>query len=158
MTNVILKALPKIKLLGRLQFIKKGKLRKLLSAKEDLLVDGCHSVEAILNHKSFIKSINKPKYAIWSLQKNREPQKYVKHLKCFEKIVAIKIPGEPSGCSPQKLKQLANSNGIKCITAPNITSGIKALSSKQPKILSIIGTYSLNLISITIFLIPLLIS
>ena len=51
--KIILKALPKIKLLGRLQFIKKGKLRKLLSAKEDLLVDGCHSIEAIFNHKSF---------------------------------------------------------------------------------------------------------
>ena len=41
--KTILKALPKIQLLGRLQFIKKGKIRKLLSVKEDLFLDGCHS-------------------------------------------------------------------------------------------------------------------
>ena len=52
--KTILKAVKKIKLMGRLQFIKKGKLRKLLFAKEDLLLDGCHSEEGILNHKKNI--------------------------------------------------------------------------------------------------------
>ena len=81
--KIILKSLPKIEILGRLQFLKKGKLRKLLFSKEDLLLDGCHSEKAITNHIKFIKNINKPKYAIWSLMKNREPEKYVKYLKNF---------------------------------------------------------------------------
>jgi len=138
--RTILKAVTKIKLLGRLQFIKKGNLRKFLFKKEDLLLDGCHSEEGILNHKKFIKNINKPKYAIWSLQKNRDPEKYVRHLKCFKKIVAIKIPEEPNSCSAIQLKRIAKNNGIECVTATNITSGIKTLSSKEPKILSIIGS------------------
>ena len=75
--KVILRGLKKVQLLGRLQFIKKGKLRKLLYPTEDLLIDGCHSEVSIKNHIKFLKGINKPKYAIWSLMKNREPEKYI---------------------------------------------------------------------------------
>ena len=138
--EIILKALPKIRLLGRLQFIKKGKLRKLLYSKEDLLLDGCHSEKSILNHIKFLKNINKPKYAIWSLMKNRYPENYVKHLKCFKKVIAIKIPNEPNACSALLLKKIANKHNIKCFTAPNIISAIEALSSNKPKVISIIGS------------------
>ena len=138
--KIILKALPKIRLLGRLQFIKKGKLRKLLFPKEDLLLDGCHSENSVKNHVKFLKSIDKPKYAIWSLMKNREPKKYIKHLKCFKKIVTIKVPGEPNSCSPKQLKKIADQNRIRCVTAPNIKSAIKTISSNETKCLSIIGS------------------
>ncbi len=136
----ILKSLKNIKFLGRLHFIKNGKIRKLLSPKEDLILDGCHSIVAIANHIKFLRSIKKPKYAIWSLMKNREPEKFVKYLKCFKKIVAIKVPNEANACSAEQLKQIANLNGIKCQTAENIQSAIKLISSDQPKCLSIIGS------------------
>ena len=138
--SIILKALPEIKLVGRLEFLKKGNLKNLLNTKDDFLVDGCHSETAIKNHISFIKKIKKPKYAIWSLQKNREPEKFVKHLKIFKKIVAIRIPDEPSSCAPQKLKKIANLNGINCISAPNIYSAVKKFSTSETKCVSLIGS------------------
>ncbi len=138
--KVILRALPKIILIGRLQFIKKGKLRKLLHVKEDLLLDGCHSEASIKNHVKFLKNINKPKYAIWSLMKNREPEKYIKYLKCFKKIVVIKVPNEKNSCSPILLKKIADKNNINCIAAPNIQTAIKKISSKESKCISIIGS------------------
>tara|TARA_Y100000590_G_scaffold417638_1_gene517573 strand:+ start:1162 stop:2451 length:1290 start_codon:yes stop_codon:yes gene_type:complete len=138
--KIILKALPKIELVGRLQFIKKGKLRKLLHAKEDLLLDGCHSEASIKNHVNFLKNINKPKYAIWSLMKNRHPSNYAKHLRNFKKIIAIRIPNEPNSCSAQLLKKIAKKQNIECVTAPNIVSAIRSLSSNQPKVISIIGS------------------
>ena len=138
--SIILKALPEIKLVGRLEFLKKGNLKNLLNIKDDFLVDGCHSETAIKNHISFIKKIKKPKYAIWSLQKNREPEKFVKHLKIFKKIVAIRIPDEPSSCAPQKLKKIANLNGINCILAPNIFSAVKKFSTSETKCVSLIGS------------------
>jgi len=138
--KVILEALPNVELVGRLQFIKKGRLRKLLFAKEDLLLDGCHSETSIINHIKFLKSIYKPKYAIWSLMKNRYPEKYVKHLKCFKKVIAIKIPNEPNACSASLLKKIASKHNIQCITAPNIISAIKALSSDRTKVISVIGS------------------
>ena len=80
--KVILESLRNIELVGRLQFIKKeNKLGKLLYLKEDLLLDGCHSEASIKNHIKFLKNIDKPKYAVWSLMKNRYPENYVKHLK-----------------------------------------------------------------------------
>ena len=72
--------------------------------------------------------------------KNRYPEKYVKHLKCFKKVIAIKVPNTPNACSSLVLKRIANKNGIKCITAQNITSAIQALSSNKPKVISIIGS------------------
>ena len=138
--KIIAKALPKIKLAGRLEFIKTGKLRKLLFSKEDLLIDGCHSNVAIANHIAFIDKIKKPKFAIWSLQKNRCPEKYVKYLKSFEKIVAIKIPDQVNSCSANQLKKIALQNEIKCITAPNLHSAIKKLSTNEAKCISIIGS------------------
>ena len=138
--KIILKSLPKIEILGRLQFLKKGKLRKLLFSKEDLLLDGCHSEKAITNHIKFIKNINKPKYAIWSLMKNREPEKYVKYLKNFKKIIAINIPDEPNSCSPRLLKKIANQNNIDCEVAKDISSAIKIISSDEDKCVSIIGS------------------
>ena len=72
--------------------------------------------------------------------KNREPEKYIKHLKCFEKIVAIKIPGEPNSCSPKLLKKIADRNNINCTVSPNIQKAIKTISCKKPKCISVIGS------------------
>ena len=138
--KIILKSLPKIEILGRRQFLKKGKLRKLLFSKEDLLLDGCHSENSVKNHVKFLKSIDKPKYAIWSLMKNREPEKYVKYLKNFKKIIAINIPDEPNSCSPRLLKKIANQNNIDCEVAKDISSAIKIISSDEDKCVSIIGS------------------
>ena len=104
------------------------------------MIDGCHSNVAIANHIAFIKKIKKPKFAIWSLQKNRYPEKYVKYLKSFKKIVAIKIPNEVNSCSADQLKKIAVQNGIKCVVAPNLQSAIKKISTKESKCISIIGS------------------
>jgi len=138
--KIILKGVNKLFFEGRMHFIKKGPLRKLLYSQEDLCLDGCHSETSIKNHVSTIKNIKKPKFAIWSLGENREPEQYVKHLKIFKKLVSIKIPGEPNSCSPQLLKKIANKHNIECFTAPNIISAIQALSSSKPKVISIIGS------------------
>ena len=74
------------------------------------------------------------------MQKNREPEKFVKHLKIFKKIVAIRIPDEPGSCAPQKLKKIANLNGINCILAPNIFSAVKKFSTSETKCVSLIGS------------------
>ena len=140
--KIISKALPNIELLGRLQFVQKGegRLRKLLSHKEDLLLDGCHSIVSLLNHIKFLRGIKKPKYAIWSLMRNRQPEKWGEHLKCFKKVIAIKIPNEPNACSSVQLKKIANRNGIECDIAPNIQSAIKKISTNEAKVISIIGS------------------
>mgnify|MGYP001274788139 CR=1 FL=1 len=137
----ILKGLKKCFFEGRMHFIKKGKLRKLLHPADDLCIDGCHSESSIKNHVLAIKHISKPKFAIWSLGKQRSPELFVKHLKIFKKIIAISIPGDATGsCSPHLLKKLALKNSIDCTTASNVQEAIGKISSKEPKFVSIIGS------------------
>jgi len=136
----ILKALPKIQFEGRLQYIK-GKLTKLLNPKEKFLIDGCHSETSAKNLASYLKSTNKDIYGIWGMQKHKHPELFIKQFKgIFKKIIAVKIPGEPNTCKPQRLKQIANRSGIKCEIAPSIKSAIKQLSSKNPKVIVSFGS------------------
>ena len=97
--KVIYKAISKVVFQGRLQYIKKGNLRKFLKPNEKLLLDGCHSIKAAKNLAKYLKSIKGPKYAIWAIQKNREPKKFIECFQgIFRKIVCIKVPNEKNFC------------------------------------------------------------
>lgn len=137
----ILKAIPKIFFEGRIQYIKKGKLRKLLRANEELLVDGCHSSSSAKNLASYLRTLNKKVYGIWGIQNNKQPVNFIKNFKgIFEKIVAVKIPDEPNSCNPDKLKKIATKLNFQCNTAPSIYSAIKILSNKKNKVVVFFGS------------------
>ena len=76
--KVISKALPKLKFEGRIQYISSGKLIKKLYPKEKLLIDGCHSEVSGKNLSDYLKTINIPKYGIWSMMKNKDPSNFIK--------------------------------------------------------------------------------
>jgi len=137
----ILKALPKITFEGRMQYIFKGKLRKLLKADELLLVDGCHSNASAKNLATHLKKYNNKVYGIWGIQKNRNPKEFLENFKgIYSKIVAIRIPDEPAACKPSELKRIANMMKIECEVAPNIISALKMLSSKEKKVITFFGS------------------
>ncbi len=137
----ILKSIQNLAFEGRMQYIKKGKLRKLLFSKEKLLIDGCHSNSSAKNLSSYLKSLNAEVYGIWGIQKNRDPKKFLKNFKgIFKKIVTIKIPNEPNTCNPMKLKKIANQLNIDSVTAPNINSAFKNISNDKKKIIVCFGS------------------
>ena len=137
----ILKTVPKITFEGRMQYIFKGKLRKLLKPNELLLVDGCHSNTSAKNLADHLKKYNNKIYGIWGIQKNRDPKEFLKNFKgIYSKIIAIKIPDEPAACNPVELKKIANKMKIKCEIAPNIVSALKMLSSGEKKIITFFGS------------------
>ena len=93
--RIILKALPKIKFEGRVQYIFSGKLRKKLYPKEKLLIDGCHSTISGKNLSDYLRTIKHPKYGIWSMMKNKDPSNFIKQFKgVFKKVYTIPISGE----------------------------------------------------------------
>ena len=55
--KIIIKTIPKIQFEGRVQYITKGKLKKLLKPNEKLLIDGCHSVASAKNLYSYLKTL-----------------------------------------------------------------------------------------------------
>ena len=137
----ILKAISKLSFEGRLQYITKGRLRKLLYLQEKLLLDGCHSEVSANNLASYLKTLNKDIYGIWGMQTNKHPERFIKYFKgIFKKIVVVNIPDENNACGLKKLQKIANQFNIKCNTAPSISSAIQQLSNKKEKVITCFGS------------------
>ena len=79
--NNIVKTIPKINFEGRVQYINKGKLTKLIRKGDKLLIDGCHSETSAENLNNYLRTLKKPIYGIWGMQKNKTPEKF------YEKVV-----------------------------------------------------------------------
>ena len=137
----ILKAVPKMAFEGRIQYLNKGKLTKLLYPNEKLLVDGCHSNASAKNLSSYLKTLNKDIYGVWGIQKNKQPEQFLREFKgVFKEIITIKIPDEINSLSPDSLEKIANQLNFKCRTAPNINSAITKLSNKKEKVIVCFGS------------------
>ena len=139
--KIIEKTIPKFSYEGRIQYITKGKLRKLIHRKEDLLLDGCHSNESASNLYNYLKQLNVPIYGLWGMQKNKFPHQFLKNFNgIFKKIVTFKIENEPNAMESKELKKIANKLGYETVDAKNFKEGLKIISSKSKKIILVFGS------------------
>ena len=75
------------------------------------------------------------------MQKNKFPKEFLKEFKgIFKKIVAVKIPGEPNSCTADELKSIAIKQDYKVETAIGIKEALKTISSKEKKIIVVMGS------------------
>jgi dihydrofolate synthase/folylpolyglutamate synthase len=138
--KTIIQTIPKIQFEGRVQYLDKGKLKKLLKTNEKLLLDGCHSMASAKNLFNFLKTLKEPVYGIWGMQKNKLPELFIKSFKSiFEKIVTITIPNEPHAIKAKKLKFIAQKY-MAADEASNIQTALKKLSSDEKKTIVIFGS------------------
>jgi len=138
--ETIIKTIPKIQFEGRVQYLRKGKLKKLLKPHEKLLVDGCHSITGAENLYDYLKTLKEPIYGIWGMQKNKLPELFIKSFnKIFKKIIAVTIPNEPNALKAHVLQSISQSY-IATSTASNIQIALKRLSSKEKKTIVIFGS------------------
>ena len=138
--STIIKTIPKIQFEGRVQYIFKGKLKKLLQPNEKLLIDGCHSMASAKNLYEYLKTLKEPIYGIWGMQKNKLPKLFIKSFnKIFKKVITIKIPSEPNAISAEKLKSIAQKY-MSVEKVSNIQTALKKLSSKEKKTIVIFGS------------------
>ena len=140
--KLIEKTIPKIKFEGRLEYIKKGKLRRYLNRNEKLLIDGAHSNASAQNLKNYLKNINGPIYGIWGMQRNKMPEKFINNFKgIFKKIITLKIPSEPNSCSAEELKNILHNKGYtKAISTNSILGSFKEISNKTKKTIVVFGS------------------
>lgn len=139
--SIIKKSITKIKFEGRLQYLENGKLKKLITKNEKLLLDGSHSLSSANNLYNYLKKINTPIYGIWGMQKNKMPNDFIKKFKgLFKKIITIKIPNEKNALNSLELKNIALKEGYEVETANNIKQSIKLLSSKERKTIVLFGS------------------
>ena len=139
--SIIKKTIPKINYEGRMQYIKKGKLRKYLNKNEELLLDGAHSSTSGKNLFNYLKTIKLPIYCVWGMQKNKVPDEFLKEFKgIFKKIITVKIPNEPNSCSAKQLMNIANDQNYNVEIAKGIKQALQTLSSKEKKLIVVMGS------------------
>ncbi len=139
--KVIIKTLPKIKFIGRINYLNKGKITKKLHQNEKLLLDGCHSEISAKNLANYLKTLKIPIYGIWSMTKNKNPDKFLKQFNgIFKKIITIPIENEPASMSNQVLLKVAKKNRYDCDSSNNLNEALKKISSKKKKIICVFGS------------------
>jgi len=139
--KIIEKAIPKISFEGRFQYINKGKIKSKLHINEKIMLDGAHAEADAINMSDYLKKIKEPKYAIWAMMKNKEPDLFIKQFKgLFEKIITIPIENEKN-CMPAKdLKSIAQKNYFNVEAAKNLDDAIKKISSRDKKLIICLGS------------------
>ena len=139
--KIIEKTIPKIKFEGRLDYIKKGKLRKYLNKNEALLLDGAHSNASAQNLYNYLKTLKGSIYGVWAMQKNKMPAQFLKNFKgLFRKVITMKIENEPNSCSAGELKNIAIKQGYLAEEARSINDALTKLNSKKTKTILVFGS------------------
>jgi dihydrofolate synthase/folylpolyglutamate synthase len=138
--KIITKTIPKIQFEGRLQYLTKGKFKKLLKKEEKLLIDGCHSMASAENLYNYLKTLKEPIYGIWGMQKNKLPEQFIKSFKkIFKKLVTVPIPNEPNALSEVELKNIGQKY-MPTVAAKNVTSALRQISNSEKKTIVIFGS------------------
>ena len=138
--KTIIKTIPKIQFVGRVQYLTVGKFKKLLYSNEKLLIDGCHSIVSAKNLYNYLKTLKKPVYGIWGMQKNKLPDQFIRSFdKIFKKLITVTIPNESNALKADKLKKIGEKY-TSTNTANNVQAALKQISSKENKVIVIFGS------------------
>ena len=139
--KIIEKTIPKISFEGRFQYINKGRIKDKLHKNERIMLDGAHAEADAINMSGYLKKIKDPKYAIWAMMKNKEPDLFIKRFKgIFKKIITISIENEKNCMSAKDLKSIAKKNHFDVDTADSFDKGLKKISSANKKLIVCLGS------------------
>ena len=139
--KIIEKTIPKISFEGRFQYLDKGKIKNKLKKNEKIMLDGAHAETDAKNLVHYLKSIMLPKYGIWAMMKNKEPDIFIKHFNdIFKKIITIPIENEKGSMSSKKLSQIALKNKFNVEKANSFNEALKKISSEEKKLIVCFGS------------------
>tara|TARA_A100001015_G_C14964529_1_gene702343 strand:- start:421 stop:1677 length:1257 start_codon:yes stop_codon:yes gene_type:complete len=139
--KIIQKSLPSLFFKGRFQYLNKGKIRNKLYKSEIIMIDGAHASADAQNLASYLKNIKMPKYGIWAMSKNKEPDLFIKPLKgLFKKIITMPIENEYNSVSANELYKIAMKNKFKVEKSDSFNQALKKISSKEKKLIVCFGS------------------
>ena len=105
------------------------------------MIDGAHATADAQNLAAYLKNIKIPKYGIWSMTKNKEPDLFIKQFKgVFKKIVTVPIENEFNSVSVNELYKAAAKNKFKVEKSNNFKEALKKISSKEKKLIVCFGS------------------
>tara|TARA_Y100000813_G_scaffold177127_1_gene143417 strand:- start:388 stop:1650 length:1263 start_codon:yes stop_codon:yes gene_type:complete len=139
--KVIERTIPSIFFEGRFQYLEKGKIKDKLYKNEQIMLDGAHAEYDAKNLANYLRNIKVPKYAVWAMMKNKEPDLFIKQFKgIFKKIITIPIENEQNCMSSKDLKSICKRNQFNVDEANNINDAIEKISSPEKKLINCIGS------------------
>ena len=139
--SVIEKTIPHIVFEGRFQYLKNGKIKNKLHKNEKILIDGAHAETDAKNLANYLKNIKVPKYAVWAMMRNKEPDLFIKQFKgIFKKIITIPIENEKNCVSAKELEVIAKKNQLNVDKASNFNEAIRKITSDDKKLIICIGS------------------
>ena len=139
--STIQKTLPLLSFDGRFQYLNEGKIKKKLYKNEIIMIDGAHSTTDARNLAEYLKKIKIPKYGIWAMTKNKDPDLFIKQLKgVFKKVITMPIENELSSVSANELYKIAVKNKFKVEKSNTFIEALKKISSKEQKLIICFGS------------------
>ena len=140
-SKIIEKTIPKIFFEGRFQYLTKGRIKNKLKKNEVIMLDGAHAETDAKNLANYLKTIKVPKYGIWAMMKNKEPDLFIKQFKgVFKKMITIEIDNEKNSMSRDDLYRIAIKNKLDTDKAINFNDALKKISSKEKKLIVCFGS------------------
>jgi len=105
------------------------------------MLDGAHAEADAKNLANYLKNIKVPKYAIWAMMKNKEPDLFIKQFKgIFKKIITIPIKNEKNCMSAENLEAIAKKNQFNALKANNFKEAISKITSTDKKLIICMGS------------------
>ena len=139
--KTIQKTLPLLSFEGRFQYLNKGKIKDMLHKNEIIMIDGAHATADAQNLAAYLKNIKIPKYGIWAMTKNKEPDLFIKQLRgVFKKVVTMPIENEFNSVSANELFKIATKNRFKAEKSSNLTAALNKISSSEKKLIVCFGS------------------
>ena len=139
--KIIQKTLPLLSFEGRFQYLNKGRIKNRLHKNEIIMIDGAHATADAQNLAAYLKNIKIPKYGIWAMTKNKEPDLFIKQLKgVFKKVVTMPIENEKNSVPAYDLYKVATKNKFKAEKSNNFTEAVNKISSKEKKLIVCFGS------------------
>ena len=105
------------------------------------MLDGAHAETDAKNLAKYLRNIKIPKYAVWAMMKNKEPDLFIKQFKgVFKKIITIPIDNEKNCMSALDLQAIARKNKFNVDKANNFNEAIKKITSSEKKLIICVGS------------------
>ena len=136
----IKRGVTKIKSIGRLQELTRGKLKKLIK-KNRLFVDGSHNPLGAKVLANYLDNLNCNKHMIIGMMSNKDHHKYIKYFENkINSITTVNIPNQKNSINRIKLKNKLNFKSLKINSKPSIHDAINSLQLKPNDIVIITGS------------------
>ena len=136
--NHIKNGITKIKSIARLQEIKLGKLKNLITNNK-LFIDGAHNPLGAKALNQYLQSLSCRKHIILGMMSNKDHNEYINYFKDIETLTTIDIPNQPNAIKGSELKEkIKNFSNIKY--KKSVEEAISSIKIQENDIVLITGS------------------